>query len=325
MKAVIDENTTTISKNTFLNNKHIKNVTIPSNVKTISDSAFSGCEDLETIFFEDGVRRLGENAFAKCISLRNVQLPDSVVSLHSGVFMDCCSLESVILSENLRRNIEKRTFAGCVKLKNIVIPAGINRICSKSFSECSSLETVVFENEDVMIDPDAFEGCGMLPDDVCQFIASHITKNNVVDVRSRASGAAGRLSNFTQRHFVFDNVECDSIEGVLQSFKCPDKDKQKEICRLHGRAAKAAGQEYSWTEKQVLYWNGTEYPRKSEEYQKLLNRLYTAVYEQDEQFREDLAFMKLEKIDHRMGLTDKSKTVLTRSEFVQRLRRLIEL
>lgn len=148
--------------------------------------------------------------------------------------------------------------------------------------------------------------------------------DDVIDIKSNASGEAGRLSNFTERRFIFDNIECNSIEGVLQSFKCPNIERQKEICLLYGKAAKVAGQEFDWTVNQILYWNGTEYPRKGEEYQTLLDRLYDAVYEQDEQFRADLQFIKDKKVDHKIGLADKSKTVLTRCEFVQRLRRLSE-
>ena len=34
-----------------------------------------------------------------------------------------------------------------------------------------------------------------------------------------SGGISGRLSNFTPRKFIFDGVECNSIESVLQSFK----------------------------------------------------------------------------------------------------------
>lgn len=54
----------------------------------------------------------------------------------------------------------------------------------------------------------------------------------------------------------------------------------------------------------------------------MLDCLYDAVYEQDAQFRADLQFINDKKFDHKMGLTDKSKTVLTHNEFVQKLRRL---
>lgn len=323
-QVVIPESTITIGKNVFSNNTNIEKITIPSSVKTISDSAFIGCSSLKSVIFEDGIKRFGDYAFAECRSMKCIYLPDSVVSLHKGVFKNCCGLEKVVLSKNLKRNIGSYLFSGCSKLESIVIPLGINRICSRAFSNCTSLKTVVFENEDIMIDYNAFENCGMLSEEVRLFIENHVAEKNIIDIKSKASGETGRLSNFTKRHFIFDGVECNSIEGVLQSFKCSDIKRQKEICLLDGKAAKTAGQEYDWTVNQILYWNTAEYSRKGEEYQKLLDRLYEAVYEQDAQFRTDIQFIKGKKFDHKMGLTDKSKTVLTRSEFVHRLRRLSE-
>lgn len=62
-----------------------------------------------------------------------------------------------------------------------------------------------------------------------------------------------RLSNFTERLFVFDEVVCKGLEGLLQSFKCPDVQIQKEICNLNGRAAKARGMDFNnWKENQIL-------------------------------------------------------------------------
>lgn len=123
---------------------------------------------------------------------------------------------------------------------------------------------------------------------------------------------------------MFDGVECSSLEGVLQSFKCPDINTQRKMCSLIGRTAKHTGEKYNnWMEKQTLFWNGAEYSRKSAEYQYLLDRLYDAVYEQDEGFRTDLKNIGDKPFDHRKGNCNKEKTVLTRSEFIGELRRLI--
>jgi hypothetical protein len=40
-----------------------------------------------------------------------------------------------------------------------------------------------------------------------------------MDIGSGKVGPAGGLSNFRPRPFVFDDVECASMEGLLQSFK----------------------------------------------------------------------------------------------------------
>ena len=124
--------------------------------------------------------------------------------------------------------------------------------------------------------------------------------------------------------FYFDGTECHSIEGVLQSLKCPDPEKQREICPLTGGWAKKAGGQYDWRTNQTLYWQGKPYARRGEEYRKLLDRLYDTVFEQDASFRNDLASLQGRKIDHRMGLTNPTETVLTRMEFVRELQRLID-
>ena len=85
-------------------------------------------------------------------------------------------------------------------------------------------------------------------------------------------GKLKALSNFAEHVFVFDGVQCASMEGLLQSFKIPDPDVQKEVCMLVGVQAKRHGRGWDWRESQVLYWNNVAYPRDSEEYQALLDR-----------------------------------------------------
>lgn len=62
-----------------------------------------------------------------------------------------------------------------------------------------------------------------------------------MDIGKGSGGVSGRLSNFTPRRFVFDGVNCNSIEGVLQSFKFKNPEMQKEVCKLVGSAAKFKG------------------------------------------------------------------------------------
>ena len=59
-----------------------------------------------------------------------------------------------------------------------------------------------------------------------------------MDIGGNNSGVAGRLSNFTARNFIFDGVECNSMEGLLQSFKFENIDIQKYVCTLIGITAK---------------------------------------------------------------------------------------
>ena len=143
-----------------------------------------------------------------------------------------------------------------------------------------------------------------------------------IDIHSKKFGVAGRLSNFTKRSFVFDGVQCRSIEGVLQSFKFYSTSEQRIICGLWGIQAKLTGELTDWKERQILYWKGKEYHRNSLEYQELLDRLYMTVYEQDEKFRKDISKVKQCRLIHSIGVSDKENTVLTEEEFIARLNML---
>lgn len=143
-----------------------------------------------------------------------------------------------------------------------------------------------------------------------------------LDIHSKKRGIAGRLSNFTRRSFVFDGVECRSIEGVLQSMKFEGSDEQRIVCGLWGIQAKLAGELRSWKDKQLLYWNNNSYTRESEEYLSLISRLYSSVYEQDEQFRKDIRKAARYKLVHTIGKSDPRETVLTEAEFITQLIKL---
>jgi len=145
-----------------------------------------------------------------------------------------------------------------------------------------------------------------------------------VDIYSKKHGPAGRLSNFTKRSFIFDGIECRSIEGVLQSFKFKSVSEQKIVCGLWGIQAKLSGERADWKETQLLYWNKTEYHRASKEYQELLARLYAAVFEQDEAFRKDLKKIRKCRLIHSIGAPDPENTVLTEKEFISNLKTLCE-
>ena len=145
-----------------------------------------------------------------------------------------------------------------------------------------------------------------------------------MDISSKANGIAGRLSNFTTRYFVFDGIQCNSMEGLLQSFKFENIESQKATCLLVGGAAKKKGRGRNnyWQSKQKLWWNGKSYLRKSKDYQILLNRAYNSMYSQSEQLRNDLKNSQNAIFSHNMGSNNEKETVLTEREFCSRLQHL---
>ena len=91
-------------------------------------------------------------------------------------------------------------------------------------------------------------------------------EDNTLDIRSNALWPANVLSNLWEKPFVFEDVECGSMEGFLQSLKYPESEKQKTVCILYGNRSKNAGklkdEKKAWFHKQLLYWKDIAIPRQ---------------------------------------------------------------
>lgn len=142
-----------------------------------------------------------------------------------------------------------------------------------------------------------------------------------MDIESGNSYPGAALSNFAPHPFVIDGVECNSMEGFLQSLKFESIDMQKYVCTLVGKAAKFKGKKKKWWKTQTLYWQGKPIPRQSDEYQELLDKAFNAINE-NTGFRKALESTKGCTLTHSIGKNDKSKTVLTQSEFCSQLTKL---
>lgn len=139
-----------------------------------------------------------------------------------------------------------------------------------------------------------------------------------MDIGSGSGYPSAVLSNFAPHPFVFDGVECNSMEGLLQSFKFSNPEMQKEVCKLVGKQAKFKGKKKKWFKTQTLYWQGKEFKRDSDEYQRLLDRAYDAL-STNEGFKRALLATGNAILIHTIGKTKQSETVLTRAEFCSRL------
>lgn len=139
-----------------------------------------------------------------------------------------------------------------------------------------------------------------------------------MDIGSGNGYPSAALSNFAPHPFVIDGVECASMEGFLQSLKFESVDMQRYVCTLVGKAAKKKGHKKNWKQKQELYWNGKIYKRDSEEYQNLLNRAYNRLYENGG-FYKALCSTNGATLEHSIGKSKCSETVLTKQEFCSRL------
>lgn len=135
-----------------------------------------------------------------------------------------------------------------------------------------------------------------------------------IDISSVDYGAAGILSNFTENHFVFDGVECASMEGFLQSLKHSEPEVQERICSLVGKYAKRKSV-HGWKETQTIHWKGHPINRHSNDFQSLVRKTYRAMADQCPLFRDTLLSTGSKLLYHSMGNPDATKTILTEKEF----------
>ncbi len=146
----------------------------------------------------------------------------------------------------------------------------------------------------------------------------------VIEIGGNTTHPVGkRLSNFANRPFMIDGVHCAGIEGFLQSLKCPDPTRQREICLLTGRGAKAAGAIFNnWKDDQKLYWQSSSFGRSTRSYILLVTRAYDELYAQDESFRTDLLLLGGAIIWHSIGNPNMHDTTLIETEMLWHLERL---
>lgn len=144
-----------------------------------------------------------------------------------------------------------------------------------------------------------------------------------MDIGSGNGYPSSALSNFAPHPFVIDGIECNSMEGFLQSLKFKSPEMQKEVCKLVGKKAKFKGKHKDWYRTQTLWWRGVEIDRHSQEYQDLLDRAF-AELAKNTKFREALLATQNANLTHSIGKRDPHKTILTTQEFCSRLMRLRE-
>lgn len=146
-----------------------------------------------------------------------------------------------------------------------------------------------------------------------------------MDIGFRMGYPSSDLSNFASHSFVFDEVECASMEGLLQSLKFKTPAIQAKVCQLAGIAAKSKGQSrnVAWKKHQTLWWQGASYPRGSKAYQILLDRAFDALAH-NANFQKALIASGEFTLTHAIGRKKRTETVLTRSEFCSRLMKIRE-
>ena len=146
-----------------------------------------------------------------------------------------------------------------------------------------------------------------------------------MDIGSGKGFPESDLSNFHPHWFIFDGVECESMEGLLQSFKFDKPHIQVEVCKLTGLAAKFRGKKRNkaWKRCQTLWWKGEPFARQGPEFQELLNRAFEAL-STNNSFKKALLATGNSALTHSLGKSKPTETVLTEREFCSRLEKIRE-
>ena len=80
-----------------------------------------------------------------------------------------------------------------------------------------------------------------------------------MDIGSRNSYPAGKLSNFTAFAFEIDGIKCASMEGFLQSLKFENKNSQEQLVNLLALVQKRKDEAEINTGCQNKHYGGEEY------------------------------------------------------------------
>jgi predicted NAD-dependent protein-ADP-ribosyltransferase YbiA (DUF1768 family) len=140
-----------------------------------------------------------------------------------------------------------------------------------------------------------------------------------LDIKAKAPFPGGALSNFALHTFKFDGVLCASMEGLLQGLKIEDMAEQERVCGLSGPGARSSGRKHDWSVTGTLWWRGRAFDRLSDDYQRLLDRAYQALFDQSKTFRDALAASGQARLTHTLGNSDPCETILTADELCSRL------
>lgn len=145
----------------FLSNKYIESLTIPSGVTEIKEGAFSDCSSLKDVKIEDGIETIGAYAFARCYDLENLSLPFTLRTIGDGMCYECNSITDITIPAKVG-TIGAYAFYNCTFLSKIVIPDSVTKIGDYAFYDCDSLTSAIIGNGVKTIGASAFYSCDSL-------------------------------------------------------------------------------------------------------------------------------------------------------------------
>ncbi|MBQ7351919.1 MAG: hypothetical protein IJW59_03545 [Clostridia bacterium] len=180
----------------------------------------------------------------------------------------------------------------------------------------------IFTMPELQVDNDNMYFCGDLVEDSEKKYAEGETWINVgYGFKNSISRV---LSNLYPMEFEFRGKKVKSIEGVLQGIKYKDIETQDLVLNYAGLDAyhtRACNEIDFWGESGILYWQGEEIVRESEDYQLFIDELYVSAIS-NPLYRRALLSTKNKYLLHHIGRNNSQETVLTRYELEERLNTL---
>lgn len=138
--------------------------------------------------------------------------------------------------------------------------------------------------------------------------------NSKIDIFAGGSYPSGELSNFNKRPFRLFGCDVMSMEGFLQGLRYKDPRKQKEIFSMHGIDAKRAGKKEKIINN-IVYFQGRMIHRMSEQYYRLVKLAYFTMARNNPDFCKALIATGNRELDHSVGKSEPTETILTVQEF----------
>ena len=144
-----------------------------------------------------------------------------------------------------------------------------------------------------------------------------------MDIGSKSKWPARQLSNFAVSPFIFDGVQCASMEGFIQALKRKNPDVQKYGCTLTGIKAKRWGAGPKWWNRPLgkqLWWKGHSFPAHQSEHLEIIEQALRCKFTQHDGSKRALLATGTSKLTHSIG--KESNTSLKASDFCRMLMKI---
>ena len=157
-------------KHLMLNNKAVREITLPENWYSVPAKCFMEWKDLKKITLNDTLESIGSEAFAFCDGLTEITIPANVRTIAVDAFKNCKSLKSLKVDKNnkiydSRGNcnaiINTPTNILYIGCPGSYIPDTVTEIHSHAFEYCTALTEIRIPSSVTTIGNRAFTGSGL--------------------------------------------------------------------------------------------------------------------------------------------------------------------